>query len=323
VQLGLDAKGKRIQRVVYGKTKQEASDKLRVLLPQKDAGVLTAPDQQTVNDLLDRWLEAGDRRPKTTESYESTVRLHVRPNVGRVKARDLRPAHVDDMVAQLKRRKTGARTMEYAVSLLRRCLSWAVKREELPHNAALHAQTPRVIKRKQIIITPKQARALLDVVRGDPLELSFRLALLAMRKGEVLGLLWRDLDLEAKTLTVSGTFQRTQRKTHRDAPKSEAGERRLFLPDDLCEALKAHVAARGGLHPDDYVFIDPRTSRPVEPRHLHNLWKAALKAAGLNEEMHFHDARHSAASWMLAEGMPPRVVMGVLGHSDWRLTVSL
>jgi integrase len=330
VQLGLDAKGKRIQRVVYGRTKQEASDKLRVLLPQKDAGTLAAPDQQTVNDLLDRWLEAGDRRPKTIESYTYTVNLHIRPYVGRYRARDLQAVHVEEMVRQLKlkakepgKKKVGPRTIQYAVSLLRRCLNWAIKRGELPRNVAQYVETPRVVKRKPIVITPAQARALLDVVRGDPLELIFRLAMLAMRKGEVLGLLRRDVDLESRTLHVSGTFFRALGESQRGDPKSEAGARLLYLPDDLCAALKVHIQARGELSPDDYVFIDPNTSRPVEPRRLHDLWKRALKAAGLNPKMVFHDCRHSAASWMIAEGVHPRVIQGVLGHASYAMTMSL
>lgn len=323
VQLGRDERGKRIQRAVYGKTKEEASEKLRELHVQLGMGFNIEPDQQTVNDLLDRWLEAGDRRPKTIESYELTARLHIRPYVGRYKARELRAVHVENMVRQLKTKKAGARTIQYAVSLLRRCLNWAVKRDELTKNVAQHVETPRVVARKPIIVTPVQARHLLDVVRGDPLELIFRLALLAMRKGEVLGLLRRDVDLQNQTIRVSGTFQRVKGQTRRDAPKTQAGERLLYLPDGLCAALKAHIEGRGELGPDDYVFVDPRTSRPVEPRWLHELWKRALAVAKLDPEMHFHDARHSAASWMIAEGVHPRIVQGVLGHADFRLTMSL
>jgi integrase len=257
------------------------------------------------------------------------VNLHIRLYVGRYRARDLRAVHVEEMVRQLKlkakepgKKKVGPRTIQYAVSVLRRCLNWAIKRGKLSRNVAQHVETPRVIKRKPIIITPTEARALLDVVRGDPLELIFRLAMLAMRKGEALGLLRRDVDLENQTLRVSGTSFRALGKSQRGDPKSEAA-RLLYLPDDLCAALKAHIEARGDLGPDNYVFIDPRTSKPVEVRRLHDLWKRALKAAGLNPKMVFHDTRHSAASWMIAEGVHPRVIQGILGHASYAMTMSL
>jgi integrase len=307
---------------VYGATRKEAPEKLRELQQQLAAGMNIAADQQTVAELLDRWQDSSYRRPRTVESYELTIRLHIKPYVGAIQLRKLRPTHVQKMVKTLTGKGLGARSVEYAVLVLRRALNWAVRLNEIATNPAQYIDTPPVLKRQPIVLTPEQARKLLDAVKGHPLELILRLALsLGMRKGEVLGLLRSDVDLASKRLTVTGTLQRVKGELIRGPVKSDAGERVLHIPDVLAHALARHIQQRGALRPDDYLFV--HNGKPVEPRRIHDLWKAALERAGLDTSMHLHDARHSAASWMIAAGVHARVVQGILGHAHIATTMNI
>jgi integrase len=145
----------------------------------------------------------------------------------------------------------------------------------------------------------------------------------------VLGLQWDDLDLANETLTVRRALQRLNGKLTLTEPKSEASSRTLALPAVLVTMLKAHQrlqaeerqAMRDGWREHNLVF--PSTvGTPMEPRNLSRQFKTALKAAGLPETTRFHDLRHSCATFLIVQGVHPRVVMQILGHSQISVTMN-
>lgn len=155
-----------------------------------------------------------------------------------------------------------------------------------------------------------------------------------LRPGEVTGLAWPDVDLEAGKLTVRQALQRQSVPGQRDKvpvlvpPKSEARRRAMDLPASVLAALKAHrtamvaeqLEARVWLNDWDLVFVGEH-GEPLEPRRVLRAFRVILAAAGLPTELRFHDLRHSAASLLLAREVPSRIVQELLGHSSIHLTL--
>lgn len=194
--------GKRRRKIIYGKTRREVADKLKELHRDIAAGTNVAPEQLTVEKFLDRWLREVicHRRPRTQESYEGMVRLHIVPYLGTHKLQKLLPEHVQAMMNALTATGLSPRTVEYACLVLRRALNQAVRWGYLMRNVAQLVETPRVPRHKVQPLDERQARALLDAVRGHRMEVLYRVALsLGLRRGEVLGLRWVDVDFEAHT----------------------------------------------------------------------------------------------------------------------------
>jgi integrase len=316
--------GKRRQRRVTAPNKTEAAERLRELQAQVRAGLCVDPNSQTVAELLDRWMEI-ERSAKTKETYEIAIRLRLKPYLGRIKAQVLRAGHVQNMVSTLQKRGDGKRAIELAVAVLSRCLNWAVRLDELPKNVAQFVTTPRVSKKKPVVLTPEQARALFDVTSGTTLELIVKLALLrAMRRGEILGLLLSDVGLTARTITITGSLQRTGHELRRDAPKTESSRRVLHIPELLAEALAAYIRRReqdGPLDPHDYLLVSTRGT-PLEPRNVNRSFSRALKRAKL-PPMRLHDLRHSSASIMIAAGSDIKTGHTTLGHASSRTTLAI
>ncbi len=151
---------------------------------------------------------------------------------------------------------------------------------------------------------------------------------LGLRQGEALGLLWDAVDLDAGTVTVRRALQRQAGKgLVLVEPKSRAGRRTIKLPDALRDALRVHrvrqaeqrLAAGNEWEDRGFVFCQP-TGRPVDRRRDWQDWKSLLKAAGVRDAR-LHDARHTAATLLLQQGVPARVVMDILGHSQISLTL--
>lgn len=178
-------------------------------------------------------------------------------------------------------------------------------------------------------LTAAEARLLLDAARHVRNGARWSVALaLGLRQGEALGLRWSDVDLDAGTLTVRRALQgQTGRGLVYVEPKSQAARRCILLPAALQEALRAHRAAQleerlaaGPLwHDADLVFAQV-TGRPVDPRRDWADWKTLLATAGVRDAR-LHDARHTAATLLLQQGVPARVAMQVLGHSQITLTL--
>jgi integrase len=166
-------------------------------------------------------------------------------------------------------------------------------------------------------------------VKGNRLEALYSVALaLGLRRGEALGLRWEDVDLEAGTLRVQVALQRRKDSKTLVEPKTEQSRRTLPLPSVLVVALKAHRTRQleerlaAGPKWRDHGLVFPSTvGTPMEPRNLTRQFKAVLQRAGL-PDIRFHDLRHTAASLLVAQGVHPRVVMEILGHSQISLTMN-
>jgi integrase len=196
-------------------------------------------------------------------------------------------------------------------------------------NVAALTDPPQVQRREPRFLTPEQAQRLLSAAEGHPLEALYVTALmLGLRVGEALGLRWQDVDFDRRELHVVHTLQRVtaEGEIHsklRLLPTKTAGsERTLTMPRAVVDALRAHRTRRGlVVLPSGYVFAHA-TGTPMEDDVARNELRALLDKAGL-PRMRLHDLRHSCASFLLAAGVPPRMLMEMLGHASISTTMNL
>ncbi|WP_192778400.1 site-specific integrase [Nonomuraea africana] len=166
--------------------------------------------------------------------------------------------------------------------------------------------------------------------QGDRFHALYVLALcLGLRRGELLGLRWEDVDLDAGTLEVVQILQRVSGELRFVRPKTDNSERTTPLPQLCLDALKEHrkrqFAERSETWPDweDHGLVFPsRRGTPMEPDNLRRSWGTVRKAAGLGE-MRLHDLRHTCVSLLLDLGVPPHIVREIVGHSDIEVTMTI
>lgn len=332
VDLGI-VNGKRKRKVVYGATRREVLEKLKQLHLQQAQGIDIAPERITVAEFLGHWLEhviKPNRRPRTYKSYKDVTVRHVIPFVGRYQLSKLEPIHVQYMVTELV--KSGrTRTPGYARSVLSRALNRAVKWDLVRRNVASLTDAPPSSSQEIVPLTEEQARRLLDAVRGHRLEALYRVALsLGLRRGEVLALRWEDIDFSKATLRVTGALQWVDGKLVRTPTKTKRSNRTLPLPSILKRALLHHRQLQeeerrrlGNLWQENGLVFPSEIGTPLNPYNLIRHFKLMLKKAGLPTTVRFHDLRHSAATLLLAQGVPLKVVSDLLGHSSIVITADV
>src|SRR5215216_6621666 len=192
------------RKALYGKTRREVDEKLTKAKADRDTGFVFDADNLTLGNYLDRWINDSVRdtvRQRTWERYEQIVRVHIKPALGRVKLKDLTATHARGLYREKLESGSSPRTVQYIHTTLRKALQDAMSDGLMPRNVADGIKAPRP-KRKEINpLSPEQARTFLKAVRGDRLEALYVLALhRGLRQGELLGLRWEDVDLEAGTL---------------------------------------------------------------------------------------------------------------------------
>jgi integrase len=320
----------------YARTRQEAARRLAEALRDRDRGVPVGLDaRQTVSQYLERWLADVVRpgvRPSTYASYAGHVRNHLIPTLGGVRLAQLTPQQVQAVLTQKLAEGLSPRTVQYLRAVLRRALAQALKWGLVARNVVPLTEPPKVPRPAVQPLTAEEARQFLAAVRGDRLEALYVLALtLGLRQGELLGLRWSDVDLDAGTLRVTHALQRIDGVYRLVEPKTTAARRVLPLPPTAAAALRAHrtrqLTERLRLGPawqdpiPDLVFTRP-DGRPLEGTAVTQRFQRQLAAAGLRR-VRFHDLRHSCASLLVAQGVPTRVVMEILGHSQVSTTLGI
>jgi integrase len=325
--------GKRKRKVLYGKTRKEVAEKLKIVLREQQQGLPIMIERQTLGHFLSHWLAdvvAPNKRPKTYRSYEQIVRCYLQPVLGHHQLTKLTSQHVQAMLKAKTAEGLSPRSVQRIRDVLRNALNHAYRWELVSRNVALLVEPPRIEPTAIHLLTLAQARVLFEQARGDRLEAVYRVALsLGMRQGEILGLRWQDIDFETRVLRVAFALQAVHGKLQLVKPKTAHSDRTLQLPATLVQVLKAHRTRQleerllaGDQWQEHGLVFTTRVGTPIHPRNLMRSFYALLKRAAL-PPMRFHDLRHSCASLLAAQGIPARVAMEILGHSDIRLTQNI
>ncbi len=315
----------------YARSRKEAQDALRAAQRDLDAGLDLGTAKRTVAAFLDHWLVDVAKpsvRPKTYASYSQLVRLHLKPALGHHQLSKLSPQHIQMMMNGKSAAGLSPRTVQYLRAVLRRALGQALKWGLVGRNVATLVDPPRSQRSEVTPLSPLQARAFLMAAQGDRLEALYSVAIaLGLRQGEALGLRWADVDLDAGTLRVRHALQRIDGTLQLVEPKTKRSKRTIPMPPSVVTALRAHRVRQleerliAGSRWREYDFVFPSTiGTPADARNIVRRFHALLDRAGL-PSMRFHDLRHTCASLLLAQHVPPRVVMETLGHSQIALTM--
>ena len=326
IEVDRDANGKRVRKSVYGATKKEVTQELTKLASQKLDGVLIVESKLTVDDFLDRWLEDSVKlttRPATYASYKQITKIHIKPAIGKTKLAKLTPLNVQGMYAAMERKGKSARMRQMVHAVLRRALSVAVKWGIITRNVCDAVDRPTVPKHE---ITPLNAEQVAKLIEASKTERIHALLVLAvfsgLREGELFGLEWNDVDMNAANLMVRRTAVDLNGVVTTSPPKTGKGQRLVELPQMAIDALWSHKAVlmAEGLAKSPLVF--PETDGSYQRRFgsFRDQFKAILKKAGL-PEIRFHDLRHSSATLLLSEGVHPKIVQERLGHSTIGVTM--
>ncbi len=331
VSLGYQA-GKLKRKTFYGKTRREVQEKLTATLRDRQQGLPIVTERQTLGQFFDRWLEGCVKpsvRPRTHFSYAQLVRLYIKPELGHIQLAKLSPEDVQAFMNARLKAGLSARTVQYLRAVLRRALGQALKWGLVARNVATLVDPPRY-KRPQVIpLSHEESRTFLQSIKGERLEALFSVALaLGMREGEALGLRWQEVDLQARTLRVNVALQRIEGKLLLVEPKTERSRRTLPLPESIVATLRLHRVHQledkmiaGDRWKESGLVFTSSIGTPLLARNVVRKFHSLLKKAGLPHHR-FHDLRHSCASLLLAQGVPARTVMEILGHSQINLTLN-
>ena len=332
VSMGTKAGGARDRRHVRGATRSVVAEKVRELEKRRDAGVTATSGTMTVAAWLDYWLDniaARRVRPRVMEGYRTTVRLHITPAIGHRRLARLQPEHVEELHTAMLAKGLLPATVLRAHRVLARALRVAEQRGRVARNVASLVDAPSAGRPASGgALTLDEIRAVLHAAAQRRNGARWAVALgVGLRQSEVLALRWTDIDLDTGTLSVTRTVHRVAGVglTYAE-PKSERSRRRIALPGPLVDVLRAHRAAQHAerlkagtaWHDNDLVFAQP-AGNPIDKRADWRQWRAILAAAQVRT-VRLHDARHSAATTLLALGVDVRIVADMLGHSQTRVT---
>jgi integrase len=321
-----------VRKSFYGRTSDEVRRQLVEAAHVNDQGANTDAKSLTVGQFLDMWLDriAKPRvRAQTYKGYEVNVRVHLKPAIGKIELAKLQAADVQDLIDRKVREGLAPKSIRYMHGILRNALNRAIRWDYIQRNVAAHVDGPRIEQQEIQPFTREEAQRFLRAIKGDRLEALYTVALtMGLRQGEALGLRWTDVDLELGYIRVNRQLQRVHYKYELVEPKTARSRRHVAVPAAIIGALRAHKerqdserdAARRRWHDTNLVFCRP-DGYPLSGSVVTHRFQDLLAEAGLSRRR-FHDLRHSCATLLLAQGVSPRVVMDVLGHSQISLTMN-
>ncbi len=335
-------------------TEKAAKTALRQVLVAAEKGELVDPSRQPAGAYLDEWLAGLRLAPSTVASYRKNVRLHLAPYIGGVPLAQLTTARIDAMYRELERSGRrdhkgdaagsglSARTVRYIHTILSAALGAAVKSHRLARNPAATATPPTAKQAKAPEMRPWNA-AQLSAFLGWAAEHSqlyaawYVLAMTGMRRGELLALRWRDVDLDAGTVSVrrsAGVVRNKGQGAQITEGDTKTGSARVVDLDATTVALlRGHRRERGGmalqLVRDDALVFGDHEGGFRHPERFTRTFKSDVARCGkvLGEdappEIRLHDLRHTHATLLLADGEPVKVVSERLGHANATITLAV
>jgi integrase len=356
----LQPDGTYARREVSNTDREVVVRKLREMQSRSDQGIPAEATNWQLEAFLRYWLEhivKPAKKPKTYQGYELVARVHLIPHLGRKKLHKLTGADVRLFMQRLRntclcclhgyderrgdkarccavgrccKRHPSDRLVEQVHAVLRNALQAAVREEVLQRNVAKLVQVTGAQYDINRGATEEQARLLLEAAKATRLSALFVLALfLGLRRGELLGLKWEDIDFIENTVEIRRTLQRVDGALQAVTPKTKKSRRTVPLIAVCAGALSSHkrrqamerLLAGERWVETGYVFTT-EIGTPIEPDNLRRVWYPLREVAGLGE-MRLHDLRHSCVTLLLRLKVPPHIVQAIVGHADLHVTMTI
>jgi len=334
------ATGKRLRHFesIQG-TKKDAQRRLHELLLSVEQGSFIKPKRITLGEWLGDWLNGYVKTncsPRTLDGYHTIIRRHLIPNLGMIPLSQVQPQHIQQYYARAlsepgsDEKGLSARSVLHIHRVLFQALNYAVRQGLLIRNPAQLVDPPRAKKSKMKTLIPQEVSMLLNVAQDTRYYPIIHTAVkTGLRQAELLGLRWRDLDLDLASLSVTQVLYKRRGICQFKEPKSEHSRRRLGLSPSLALFLREYRTEReteclllGKLLSEDDLVFGNVDGTPMDPGTLtHNFARIARRADLPGTR--FHDLRHTFASLMLLAGIHPKIVSEALGHSSVAFTLDV
>jgi len=323
-----DGKWNRHYETVKG-SKADAQRRLRELLSGMDKGTPIPSGRLTVAEHLRNWIEGVKTScsQRTVDGYQSVVENHLIPALGHAQLKDLQPQTIQAFYGKA-RGKLSARTVLTWHRILSQSMKYAVRQGYLGRNPCDLVVAPRAVKKAMRTLTPGEVEVLLKAAESNRFYPVIYMAInCGMRQAELLGLRWRDVDLDMLSVSVSQVLYKRRGVCIFKEPKTTGSRRRVAMTPKLAQFLREYRAEQESLHwhtgqpltLDDLVFAN-MAGKPLDPCTLTHVFSRIARGAGL-ERVRFHDLRHTFASLMLMRGAKPKVISEALGHASVAFTM--
>lgn len=330
-----EGEGRRVS--AYGASRALAKAALEKKAERIRKGLAVVDSKAPLCEAARKWrtttLIASGRRQSTKDLYAARCRLHIESGLlADIPLSRLMASDIEEWIVEARKHGVSPSSLRTDFTVLRAVLDMAVRDGLVAKNVAECVERPGVPRTEALHLTPAQVGALLDKVATSRHALPILLAAVTgMRRGEVLGLRWCDVDLDARTIRVTGTLAGSGTSLRRESsPKTASSRRTLPIGDDLVDLLrKQHVEqsvqrsrALNMWDEAGYVFTT-EFGRPTDPRRMLSTVKQAAVELGLPNATSLHTLRHSAATALLASGTHLKLVSTILGHSNSSVTANV
>ena len=328
--------GKAISKNVLGKTQAEVKEKLKQALADSQKLDATRSNIHTVESWIKLWYEvyAEPRlREKTKNYYQNYINNHIIPKLGAVSLNKLTTIRLQKFYndlqkngriqryqhIELKDKGLSVRVVRGVHTLLNNCLEQAVAERLILENPAKGCKLPKLDKKEmKVLPEEKIGQYLAEAKRRGLLPIYYLELTTGLRRGELLALLWSDLDIENKTISITKQVNRINGELVVSRPKTQNAIRTLAIPQQAVDLLiQEHEK-----HPNSpYLFPSPKTGTMYDPDSFRHTHDKILKAIGA-EHIRFHDLRHTFATLSLKNGVDVKTLSSALGHYSAGFTLS-
>lgn len=349
VNAGYDANGKRIRRTktVKGLTKREAEKELAKFQAEVEAGEYIAPEKMTFADFVEEWKEKYAKKhlgPKTYETYVLHLRNRIIPAMGHLRLDQIKPIHIINFLENLeeeglrqdgKQGKLSQGTIEYYHKILRNVFKRAEEWKLIKESPAASVKKPKTAYKEAQVYDQKQVEALFEALEKEPLTWKVMITLAVtcgLRRGELLGLEWEHIDLEAGTIHIKQnlTYVSGQGFVIKE-PKTKNSIRKVTVPQHVIkmlrklklqkmeERMKADDLWEGG---ERFFVFSSWNGKPINPSSVKTWWKRFTDRHNL-PYIRFHDLRHTSATLLINQGVHMKTISARLGHANILTTMNI
>lgn len=348
VEVGYDAKGKRVKRTKTIKAKgiREAEKELVKFQTEVEAGEYIAPEKMSFEAFLELWREKyGDKHleAKTLETYDFMLKNHILPRFGTIRLADVKPVHIISFLDLLSRegaRKDGkagglsSSSIRFIHRILFDIFERAREWQVIKNNPVSAVKRPRLQEREAEVYDEQEAEMLFRALEKEPFHWRIMIALAlttGLRRGELLGLEWKHVNLQEGTIDVVQSLSYSKGVNVIKEPKTKNSKRKIAIPESLLHELQAYYVHETNLREQlgdlwqggerFHVFFS-ETGRPFYHTAPGTWFRRFIDRVGL-KKIRFHDLRHTSATLLINKGVHAKIISSRLGHADIRTTMNI